>query len=211
MVNVPWRTRRPPSQSTTARRQAREDRHQRPEDPAQPGRHRFFRMYSSPQGCEPGLAVRLLGVGLDDPDPSQVFLDEDAEAARGTAGPPGTPMDAITETQDQRGDPGSEMSDHRVSQGSMWLIRGRAARISTMPSRAATGADAQHLADGGEVVGQAGHQLARLHPLEIGQRQPLEMREELIAKIPLDVAGESEDVDAPEIPERPPARKPRRR
>ena len=61
----------------------------------------------------------------------------------------------------------------------------------------------QHLADGGQVVGQAGHQVAGLGVLEIAERQPLEVGEQGVPDVPLDVPGEAEDVGAPEVAEDP--------
>ena len=91
-----------------------------------------------------------------------------------------------------------------MSHGSMSSIRGRAARISTAPSSAATAPMPSISRTVGQVVGQPGHQVAGLHALEVRQRQPLQVGEELVPQVPLDVAGEAEeDVGPPEIPEYP--------
>ncbi len=89
----------------------------------------------------------------------------------------------------------------RVRRGLMRIMNGRAAAVKTMVLAEVHDGRAEQLADGGEVVGGAGHDVAGAVGVVEGGGLALEVGEEIVAEVEFDLARGADDDLAGDVEE----------
>ena len=177
---------------------AAQPQHDQGADPEQEGQARVEEALQADQAAvaaqelgvgalEAGQLGLLLAVGADDPDSGQRLLRHRRQLGQLGLDPLEAAMDGRAEAVDRDRD---ERQRHQGHAGQPRIDRQHqedrddeddAGRDRVHHRRAG------HHADGRQVVGRARHQVAGAPGLEVGQRQPLQVAEEVVADVELDV------------------------
>ena len=152
-------------------------------------------------GLEGGDLGLFLGEGADEAGAGEVLLGLGGDVGEHGLDALEAAMDAVAEVLDEDRGHGSGTKAKKVSLGLMRYMKGSAAAVKTMVLAMYMIAGPRSMADGVEVVGGAGHDVAGAVGVVVAGRLAFEVGEDVVAEVELDFARGSDDDLAADVEE----------